>query len=83
MAKAKRSAGGFTMGEYMRANRIPGSPQSPTVNRLMREHFARLGLVKVRRSRGWLWVPATDVVTTPDVVGVVEKRLKEIVNGRG
>lgn len=77
MAKRKKVQGGFTMKEYMQQHGIPGNPHSPIVNKLMREHFARVGLHKTRKGNRWVWVPAEQlpVVVTAESISA---RLQEL-----
>lgn len=55
-----KKAGGFTMKEYIEQNKLGVDYMNRAVNKRLAEHFKALGLTKVRKARGWVWVPKAE-----------------------
>lgn len=72
---------GFTMKQYMEENGIPGSPHDSNMNKMLREHFGKLGLVRVRRGNHWVWV-RKDEARPRTNYSEAECKLRSLTNGK-
>lgn len=63
----------FTLSEYIAKHGLRANPLNPAHSKILNEHLARLGYVRVRRNGRWGYVKQGEIVTPSDLTKALEK----------